>query len=245
MSNAETKSWALITGGAKRLGKAMAEELHKQGYGIVIQYRNSSHDAEELCDSMNARCPNSAFSFQCDLSQSSELDQLIKFVNQNASKLSLLVNNASSFYPTPVADSNEIQWLDLMDTNLKAPYFLSKGLYPLLAKNGGNIVNMVDIYGERPLKEHTIYSISKAGLIMLTQSLAVEFGPEVRVNGIAPGAILWPNEGQDNIQEILDKTALKKQGSPADICKALTFINDSPYLSGTITPIDAGRRLYI
>ena len=141
MNDSTSKKWALITGGAKRLGKAMAEQLHQRGYGVIIQYRSSGQDADAMCEAMNSERADSAFNFQCDLSQPSDLDKLISFTKERAPELSLLINNASSFYPTPVESSSEKEWLDLVDTNLKAPYFLSKGLLPLLKENEGNIIN--------------------------------------------------------------------------------------------------------
>jgi pteridine reductase len=236
---------ALITGGAKRLGKAMAIALHEQGYSVIVQYRYSEEDAFELCDELNDIRDDSAFCFQCDLRVQEDLEALVDFSIQNSNAISLLVNNASLFYPTPIDNNLNEAWHDIMDTNLKAPFFLSQGLAEELEEHFGNIVNIVDIYGERPLNEHSIYSISKAALIMQTKSLAIELGPNVRVNGIAPGVILWPEGGQSNTQEILDKTALKKQGSEYDIVEALLYLNNAEYVTGQIIQVDGGRILTI
>ena len=236
---------AIITGGAKRLGKAMTLALHEQGYSVIVQYRHSEDEAFALCDDLNNIREDSAFCFQCDLRRQEELDALIDFSIQNSHAISLLINNASMFYPTPIDNNLNEAWQDILDSNLKAPFFLSQGLAEELEENNGNIINIVDIYGERPLKQHSIYSISKAGLIMQTQTLAQELGPNIRVNGIAPGAILWPAGGQNNAQEILDKTALKKQGSEYDIVEALLYLNDAEYVTGQIIQVDGGRILNI
>jgi len=234
-----------ITGGAKRLGKAMLLELHSQGYQIIFQYLSSRKEALDLCQQLNKLRNNSAHCIQADLSKSEDIEKVVNFVAK-FSNLSLLINNASQFYQKSVQESTETDWQKIIDSNLKAPFFLSKGLYDLLNISYGNIINIVDIYGERPLKMHSIYSMSKAGLIMQTKSLAVELGPNIRVNGIAPGAILWPENGvQSNAQKILNKTTLKRQGSEQDIVQAMLYLNSANYVSGQIIQIDGGRSLYI
>lgn len=236
---------AIITGGALRLGKAIASALHAQGYSVIIQYRYSESEALALCDELNDHRENSAFCFQCELKEQADLDALIDFSIENSDAINLLVNNASLFYPTTIVDSSSEQWQDIMDTNVKAPFFLSQGLAEELEEHKGNIINIVDIYGERPLPQHSIYSISKAALIMQTKSLAVELAPNIRVNGIAPGAIIWPKGGQENSAEILRKTALKKQGNEEDIVEALLYLNKATYVTGQIIQVDGGRILTI
>jgi pteridine reductase len=223
----------------------MAIALHAQGYAVIIQYRYSEHEALALCDELNALRENSATCFQCELKEQEDLDALMDFSIQNSDAISLLVNNASVFYPTAMQDCTEEHWQDLMDTNVKAPFFLSQGLAEELAIHHGNIINIVDIYGERPLPQHSIYSISKAALIMQTKALAVELAPNIRVNAIAPGAILWPEGGQNNAEKIINKTVLKKQGSEDDIVDALLYLNSAEYVTGQIIQVDGGRVLAI
>lgn len=246
--NAATENFcytAIITGGAKRLGRAMASALHAQGYSVIIQYRYSEAEALSLCDELNELRENSAFSFQCELKEQEDLDALMDFSIQHSDAISLLVNNASVFYPTAIDDCTDAQWQDIIDTNVKAPFFLSQGLAEELEAHKGNIINIVDIYGERPLAEHSIYSISKAALIMQTKALAVELGPNIRVNGIAPGAIIWPEGGQNNAEKIINKTVLKKQGCEDDIIDALLYLNSAEYVTGQIIQVDGGRVLNI
>ncbi len=233
----------LITGAAKRLGKAMALAVHEQGYNVLLHYNHSEKDAKTVCDHMNAKRANSALMVQANLNDSVELKKLCERVSDSVRELKLLINNASQFYPTPVASAEESDWQMLMDSNVKAPFFLSKNLYPLLQEARGSIVNIVDIYGERPLKKHSIYSMSKAALLMQTLSLALEFAPDIRVNGIAPGAILWPEGGQSNQADILKKVALKRQGTEQDIVTALLYLLKAEYVTGQIIQVDGGRTL--
>jgi pteridine reductase len=235
----------VITGASKRLGKAMALAFHKAGYSVLIQYHNSKQAAEQLCNELNLKKNHSALALQCQLDKQSSLNSFIKEANEHINDLQLLINNASGFFPTPVNDATEENWHSLIDTNLKAPFFLCKGFQKQLKQSEGNIINLVDIYGERPLAEHSIYSISKAGLIMLCKSLALEFAPEIRVNGIAPGAILWPEQGQDNKKEILEKVALGRTGEEKDIVDTALYLNNANYVTGQIIQVDGGRNLNI
>jgi pteridine reductase len=183
---------------------------------------------------------------QADLHDTAALPSLISAVVEFRQRLDLLVNNASSFYPTPLGEADEAAWDDLIGSNLKAPFFLSQAAAPLLKTAGGCIINLVDIHAQRPLKAHPIYSVAKAGNAMLVKSLARELGPDIRVNGVAPGAILWPEQGLEEAarREILDRTALKRPGSPQDIAQTLLFlVRDAPYITGQIIAVDGGRTL--
>ncbi len=240
-----TQKVAVITGGAKRIGKALAIALHQQGYDVVIQYLTSQKQAQALCAQLNKKRSNSASSFPCELHHDVSVQSLIDFVKKNHSRVDVLINNASSFFPTPVQKANSQQWQLLMDSNVKAPFFLTQGLLPQLKKAKGSVINIVDIYGERPLDDYSIYSISKAALIMQTKALAKELGPAIRVNGIAPGAILWPENKENKVSALLGKTALKKQGSEKDIVGAVLYLLNADYVTGQIISVDGGRSLNI
>ncbi|MCW8855189.1 MAG: pteridine reductase [Gammaproteobacteria bacterium] len=239
---------ALITGAAKRIGAEISRTLHAEGMNIIIHYRSSKDEAEALCNELNALRADSAIILQADLLNVDELDPLTKMAADYWGHLNVLVNNASSFYPTPMGKITEAHWDDLMGSNLKAPLFLSQAATPYLKASQGNIINIVDIHGFRPMKEHPVYCAAKAGLAMLTQSLARELGPEIRVNGVAPGAILWPeNDIDEQTQQlILDRTALKRQGEPKDIAATVRFlIRDADYITGQVIPVCGGRSLNI
>jgi pteridine reductase len=213
---------------------------------LVLHYRNSASAAMQLKAELEQQRADSVRLLQADLHQTAHLDALIEQAAAFKGRLDLLVNNASSFYPTPLAQASEADWDDLIGSNLKAPFFLSRAAAPYLRETGGSIVNLVDIHAERPLKEHPIYSIAKAGNAMLVKSLARELGPEVRVNGIAPGAILWPEQGLAAMarEEILNRTSLKRAGSPEDIARTLLFLaRDAGYITGQIIAVDGGRTL--
>ena len=239
---------ALITGAARRLGAQTAQTLHENGANIIIHYANSSHEAERLVAGMNASRADSATLLQADLRELDQLDSLAQNAINAFDGLDVLINNASSFYKTPLGQINETQWDDLMATNFKAPLFLSQACYPALRENKGTIVNMVDIHARSPLKDHIVYSCAKAANAMLTRSLALEMGPEVRVNGIAPGAILWPEAASamdDNAQQsILQQVPLKRTGQPEDIAEAILFLLTSDYVNGQIIAVDGGRQLF-
>ncbi len=237
---------ALITGASRRVGAVIARTLHDQGMNVVLHYLSSHKEAEFLRDQLNNIRPDSAISLACNLHDIPALAQLIEQSIQPWGRLDALINNASTFYPTPVGAITEEHWDNLIGSNLKAPLFLAQNAASSLKKSHGCIVNIADIHAERPLKDYTVYSVAKAGLIMLTKSLARELGPEIRVNAVAPGAILWPEKAlEENVkQRIIAATALKRQGEPDDIARAILFlIRDADYISGTTITVDGGRTL--
>ena len=235
----------LITGAAHRIGATTARMLHAQGMNIILHYRHSRDAAEKLQQELQTQRADSVSLLQADLLETDQLTDLIEQAIKIWGKLDVLINNASSFYPTPMESATEEQWNDLMGSNVKAPFFLSKAAAKHLKQQNGCIVNIVDIHAERPLKEFPIYSMAKAALVMMTKSLACELGPEVRVNAVAPGAILWPeNLEEDAKEKILSRTFLKRKGEPEDISKAILFlIKDAPYMSGQVLTVDGGRSL--
>ncbi|MGQ9426258.1 pteridine reductase [Gilvimarinus sp. F26214L] len=248
MTQHENKKVALITGGARRIGAEIARQLHRAGYRIVIHHNRSAGEAAALCESLNQLRSESAVVAAGDLCDMNALRNLAHLAQRHWNRLDVLVNNASSFYPTPVGDISETDWDNLVGTNLKAPLFLSQALAPALKSTGGCIINLADVHAERPLSGHPVYCAAKAGNVMLTKSLAKELAPDVRVNGIAPGAILWPeNDGElseSDKQNILQKIALKRIGSPADIARTVLFlVTEAPYVTGQIIAVDGGRNL--
>jgi pteridine reductase len=237
---------ALVTGAARRLGAAIARALHAAGANVVLHYRTSADDVMALEQELNAARAASARRVECDLLEVARLPALVKAASNTFGSLDLLVNNASTFYPTPVGDITTVDWDDLIGTNLKAPLFLAQAAAPLLKETHGLIVNLADIHGIRPLRRYPVYSIAKAGLIMLTHSLARELGPAIRVNAIAPGPILWPEGGINTAleKEIIDRTALKRIGSPEDVARACVFFaTEAPYVTGQVLAVDGGRSI--
>ncbi|OOZ38522.1 pteridine reductase [Solemya pervernicosa gill symbiont] len=237
---------ALITGAAHRIGATTARTLHAHGIDLLLHYRHSTEAAEKLANELNAMRADSVRLLQADLHETGKLPVLIEQAVSAWGRLDILVNNASSFYPTPVGEATTHEWDDLMGSNLKAPFFLSQAAAPHLLQHRGVIINIVDIHAEQPLKGHPIYSMAKAGLVMMTRSLARELGPEIRVNGVAPGAILWPEQGleESDKSDIIDRTALKRQGQPTDIARAVLFlIREADYMTGQIMTVDGGRSL--
>jgi pteridine reductase len=246
MSAALEEKVVLITGGARRVGAAVARRLHAAGANLVVHYRSSANDARALKDELTAARRNSVLLVQGDLLKPANLTGLIKDAVKAYGRLDALVNNASSFYPTAMGDITEKAWDDLMGTNLKAPLFLSQAAARELKKNHGAIVNIIDIHAEFPMKNYVVYNIAKTGLVALTRSLARELGPDVRVNGVAPGTILWPDDDawKDEVsrQRIMNQTALKRIGEPDDIAKAVEFLlTSSPYVTGQVIAVDGGR----
>jgi pteridine reductase len=236
----------LVTGGAKRLGAAMARRLHGAGADIVVHYHRSRPAADALVADLEALRPGSAIAVCADLHDVERLPALVDAAVARYGRLDVLVNNASTFYPTPVGTITPAQFDDLVGTNLRAPLFLSQAAAPALRATQGLIINMVDIHARRPLKAHPAYSAAKAGLVMLTKSLARELGPDVRVNGIAPGPVLWPERDLDETlkAEIIAKTALKRSGSADDIARTALFLaTEAPYVTGQIIAVDGGRSL--
>ena len=238
---------ALITGAAKRIGAEIARTLHAEGASVVIHYGESVTEAESLTRELNEIRANSCFNYQADLGNVSALKDMVAAVISLTGGLDVLVNNASGFYQTPIGQITENDWLTLFDSNLKGPLFLSQAAAPYLREAGGCIVNMVDVHVKRPLLGHSVYCAAKAGLVMLTKSLAQELGPEVRVNAVAPGIILWPEVDQSsgNQKELISRTALKHEGCPEDIAKTVLFlVKDANYITGQVIAVDGGRTLY-
>ncbi|MCA1977850.1 MAG: pteridine reductase [Thiobacillus sp.] len=236
----------LITGGARRVGAASARLLHAAGANLMIHYRSSATDARALSAELNALRADSVALIQADLLDIGGLPALVNQTVATFGGLDVLLNNASSFYPTPVGSIAEKDWVDLMGSNLKAPLFLSQAAAPELKKRRGCIINITDIHAERPMKNYVVYSIAKAGLVGLTKSLARELAPEVRVNGIAPGPILWPEDDANfdevSRQRIISHTMLKRAGDPHDIALAVRyFAKDAPFVTGQILAVDGGR----
>jgi len=237
----------LITGAAKRIGASCARVLHAEGCNIFLHYRSSKQEVHALFEELNNNREGSVKMMQADLLDINQLTMLVKEIRESWGRLDVLVNNASAFYPQQVADVTEQEWDDLLGSNLKAPFFLSQKLADLLAVNKGCIVNIIDIHAERGLKGYPVYSIAKAGLAAMTKVLAKELGPEVRVNGVSPGAVLWPEADMSEQQkdEILQRVALKRTGAPEDIAKAVRFlIKDASYITGQIITVDGGRTLF-
>ncbi len=237
---------ALITGAAHRIGAEIARYLHAAGADLVLHYRSSGEAARHLREALEAARADSVLLLRADLHDCAAFPTLMERISSFRGRMDILVNNASSFYPTPFKDASADQWEDLIGSNLKGPFFLTREAAPLLRAAGGCVINLVDIHAERPLKHHPIYSIAKAGNAMMVKALARELGPEVRVNGIAPGAIVWPEQGlaEATKQEILDRTALRRAGSPKDIARTLLFlVRDADYITGQIIAVDGGRTL--
>lgn len=233
----------LVTGGATRVGAAIGRTLHAAGAHLVIHYRRSAAHAEQLRAELQRLRPDSVTLAQADLLDSAALDGLIDQAVAATGRLDILVNNASSFYPTPVGEATLAQWQDLMGTNAQAPFFLAQAAAPQLKANRGCIINLVDIHAERPHKRHPIYSMAKAANAMLVKSLARELAPEVRVNGVAPGAILWPEnffEDEDRLAT-LARIPLGRPGTPQDIADTVAFLAGAEYMTGQILAVDGGR----
>lgn len=236
---------ALITGAARRIGADIARTLHDAGYGVVLHYHQSKEDAANLTQTLNKLRPDSAWMIKADFQSMDDVGSLIKQTLDVSNRLDVLVNNASDFYPTPMSTATEQQWDELMNCNLKAPFFLSQAAKPALEKTLGCIVNIVDIYAKSSLIDFPVYSISKSGLLGLTQSLAKEMAPVIRVNGVSPGVILWPeNEVNNQQEEIIKHIPLQRKGSPKDIANAVLFlVRDAHYVTGEVITVDGGKGL--
>ncbi|SNB53854.1 pteridine reductase [Marinobacter sp. es.042] len=239
---------ALITGAAHRLGAQTARTLHERGWNLVIHYRSREEQANSLIAQMNRQRPDSACALQADLNQLAGVDRLASDAVAQWGRLDALVNNASVFYPTPTSEATEDDWNTILNTNLRAPFFLLQGCLAELRRNRGSVVNLIDIYSERPIDDHPLYCATKAGLAALTRSWAKDLAPDVRVNGVSPGAILWP-EGEAEMdqsaqQAILQKTPLARTGNLDDISETVAFlICDAPFITGQIVSVDGGRSL--
>lgn len=255
ISSSNPPKVALVTGAAKRIGAEIAQQLHTAGFNVIIHYNQSAAAAQELVDEFNSERENSAAGIQADLNDQTQVLSLAQQSAAQWQRLDLLVNNASSFYPTPIGEATNTDWDNLINSNLKAPFFLAQALAPTLIKNHGCIINIADIYAQRPLRKHSIYSIAKAGNEMLTKSLAQELAPRVRVNGIAPGAILWPDDyykkteeqlSDENKEKMLAQIPLQQRGQVQDIARTTLFLaKDAPYITGQIIVVDGGRTITI
>lgn len=237
---------ALITGGSRRLGAHTARMLHQYGMRLVVHYRNSADDAEALRAELCEKRPDSVVLIRGDLTEIAKVKNLVRQCSSELGRLDVLINNASAFFPTPLKTATEEQWQMLMDTNIKAPFFLSQAAAPYLKKVKGCIINVTDIYADRPLANHPIYNASKSALLSMTRSLALDLGPDVRVNAVAPGAIMWPDNGIDDIskQRMMSATPLKTVGNPDDIARTIKFlIADADFITGQTINVDGGRSI--
>ncbi len=236
---------ALVTGAANRLGAQIARTLHQNGANLIIHYRDSAAAAQALVGELNQLRPQTALAVGADLGDDDDLRQLAETACGAYCGLDLLINNASVFYPTRFGEIDAQAWDELVISNYRTPMFLSQACYPALKTNRGNIINMIDIYASKPLNLHSVYCSAKAANRMLVGSLALELAPEVRVNGIAPGAILWPEDDQDEAhrQSVLDKVPLQRLGVPQDIADTALFLATSDYITGEIIRVDGGRQL--
>jgi len=238
----------LVTGGARRVGAAICRRLHAAGANLLVHYRSAALEARALEVELNSRRADSVALAQADLLKTVACAQLVKAALKHFGQLDAVVNNASSFYATAVGEITEQAWDDLVGTNLKAPLFLAQAAAPELRKQHGCIVNLVDIHAELPMRNHAVYTAAKGGLAALTRALARDLGPEIRVNGVAPGTILWPDDEtwRDEVsrQRIISQTALKRIGEPDDVARAVQFLlADAPYITGQILAVDGGRSL--
>lgn len=236
----------LVTGAARRIGAAIVTCLHENGARVAIHYRGSAEDASRLAERLNGQRPGSAAVFQADLHDTDRIMTLVDAVVEWGGRLDGLVNNASGFYPTPIGTISEAQWDDLIGSNLKAPLFLSQAAAGHLRASNGAIINIIDIHSERPLRDHAVYGSAKAGLAMLTRSLAKDLAPNIRVNGVSPGAILWPENGMtETVQEgILAQIPLRRAGNPQDIANCVLYLmRDATYVTGQILSVDGGRSI--
>ena len=234
----------LVTGAARRIGAAIVTRLHANGARVAIHYRGSADEANELAATLNAQRKNSAATFQADLLKAADIPGLISGVVEWGGRLDGLVNNASTFYPTPVGTITETEWNDLVGSNFKGPLFVSQEAAPHLQETGGTIVNIVDIHAQRPLRNHAVYGPAKAALAMLTRALAKDLAPNVRVNGVSPGAILWPEDGTSEAMQktILRQVPLERAGNPDDVAGCVLYLmRDAAYVTGQIIAVDGGR----
>lgn len=241
-----TKS-ALVTGAARRIGAEIVRRLHAAGYHVVLHYHRSAADAEALCRELNAVREDSVRLLQADLRETGGLKEFVEQASAAWGGLDVLVNNASAFYPTPLGTVTEGQWNDLLGSNLKAPFFLAQAAVPYLSERKGCIVNIGDIHADRPREDYTVYCVAKAGLTAMTRALAKELAPDIRVNGVAPGAILWPEHDIDSAKkaDILTRIPMKRAGEASDIAKAVVFLAaNAPYVTGQILAVDGGRSLF-
>lgn len=239
---------ALVTGAAKRIGAAIARRLHAEGYDLALHYRSSRAEMDALVADLERDRPGSVIALQAELAEFDRLPELVARTVGHFGRLDGLVNNASAYYATPMGQATPAQWDELFASNARAPFFLAQAAAPHLARSGGAIVNIVDIYAERPLRGHAVYSMAKAALAMATRALALELGPDVRVNGVAPGNVLWSENPikAETLETVLERTALERQGEPGDIAEAvLWLLHGNRYVTGQILAVDGGRTLTI
>lgn len=238
---------ALVTGGARRIGAAVVKLLHSRGYKVVIHTRHSLQTAHDLAATLNNQRPNSAFVLQRELREPNAAQEIIASIRDWAGRLDVLVNNASVFIRSDSTHFSEPDWQDQFDINVKVPFLLSLAAYPLLQKPQGAIINITDIHAEKPLKGYAVYCQTKAALELQTKALALEFAPEIRVNAIAPGATVWPEQvnalNESEQERIINKTLLKKQGDPEYIAQAVLALVENPYITGQIIKVDGGRSI--
>lgn len=248
MSFSHPRPVALITGGGRRVGAVIARVLHGAGYDLVLHYRHSADAAEALATELEQQRAGSVLTLHAELAALDMLPEVVTATLSRFGRLDALVNNASAFYPTPLGSATPAQWDELFASNAQAPFFLAQAAAPALRQAGGAIVNLVDIYAERPLAEHPIYCMAKAALLAMTRSLALDLGPQVRVNAVAPGAVMWPSEGKayDDKRAMLERTPLKRAGTPEDVASAvLWLLRDAPFVTGQVLRIDGGRTLSV
>ncbi|WP_329741702.1 pteridine reductase [Dyella sp. A6] len=248
MKPGQQRPVVLITGAGKRVGAAIARTLHAAGYDLALHCRRSVAEAEALAGELEQQRADSTLVLQAELANIDALPALVDVLLARFGRLDGLVNNASAFYPTPVGTATAAQWNELFASNAQAPFFLAQAATPALRDSGGAIVNLVDIYAERPLADHPLYCMAKAALAAMTRALALDLAPVVRVNGVAPGAVLWPSEGKtyDDQDALLSRTPLKRSGSPDDVAGAvLWLLRDAPFVTGQILPVDGGRTLSV
>jgi pteridine reductase len=236
----------LITGAARRVGAVIAHTLHAAGYDVALHYRHSAAEATALADTLERQRAGSTLLLQGELADTAALPALVESLLAHYGRLDALVNNASAFYPTPVGEATPTQWNELFASNAQAPFFLSQAAVPALREAQGGIVNLLDIYAERPLANHPLYCMAKAALAAMTRSLALDLAPLVRVNGVAPGAVMWPSGGKpyDDQQAMLARTPMQRAGTPEDVAGAvLWLLRDAPFVTGQVLRVDGGRTL--
>lgn len=236
----------LVTGAARRIGRVVAKSLHAAGYDVALHYRGSRNEAEQLACELEARRDGSTLLLQAELADPATPDTLVRQAVQRFRRLDALVNNASTFYSTPVGSTTQAQWDELFASNARAPYFLAQAAAPHLRRARGAIVNLVDVHASQPLARHPVYCMAKAALAMATRSLAKELAPEVRVNGVSPGAVLWPDSGKsaEEQQALVGRTALRRIGTPEELAAAVLFLlRDATFVTGQILTVDGGRTL--
>jgi pteridine reductase len=237
-----------VTGAARRIGACIATSLHQRGCNVFLHFHKSRNSVTDLAKRLNALRPESAFVVQADLGKDEDIQRLAAEVRAGFGSLDLLVNNASRFFPTAIGSTTTTQWDELMDSNLRGPYFLTQALLTELATAGGSVVNLLDVHAVKPMHGHAVYCMAKAGLQMMTLAMAKDLGPQVRVNGVAPGAILWPEHdcSTQEQQKIQKKTVMGRAGTPEDIASAVVYLGlDAPYVTGQVLAVDGGRSLNI